>query len=88
MAVLAHNYGVALCVPISYVYLRNGTPLAHLYLGQGLPSVLRVSLGALEGLSVLFRPISLSLRVVCNSLAGHLLLSVLLDMVCTSYPLI
>jgi F0F1-type ATP synthase membrane subunit a len=52
----------------------------HLYLGEGLHDVLRVLLAMIESVSILFRASSLSLRVVCNSIAGHLLLSVLVEM--------
>ena len=52
----------------------------HMYIGSGLPSILRTVLAAIEGLSTAFRVVSLSLRVLCNSIAGHCLLLVLQDL--------
>ena len=57
----------------------------HLFLGEGLHSGLRVLLALIESVSILFRAVSLSLRVVCNSIAGHLLLAVLLEMTTSSW---
>ena len=57
----------------------------HLFLGEGLHTALRILLALIESVSILFRAVSLSLRVVCNSIAGHLLLAVLLEMSTSSY---
>ena len=61
-------------------WYRGCYPLGHMYLGSGLVDVLRGILSLIEGASSLFRSISLSLRLVCNSIAGHILLGILLDM--------
>jgi F0F1-type ATP synthase membrane subunit a len=59
--------------------------LGHMYLGEGLHDILRALLGIIEYASTSFRALSLTLRVVCNSIAGHLLLSVLVEMSTSSY---
>ena len=54
--------------------------VGHVYIGEGQHSLLRVLLGCIEYLSISFRAVSLSLRVVCNATAGHVLLAVLIEM--------
>ena len=54
--------------------------VGHVYIGQGQHVVLRGLLGCIETLSLSFRSVSLSLRVVCNATAGHVLLAVLVEM--------
>ena len=61
---------------------RGGYTLAHLYLGVGLVAPLRAALCSIEYLSGLFRAVSLSLRILCNSVAGHSLLLVLQALCC------
>ena len=80
VALLCANVSHALCVLLATAYTRCLAAVAHLYLGEGLHPLLRVTLGLVECLSTLFRAVSLSLRTVCNGVAGHVLLAVLLEM--------
>ena len=52
----------------------------HLYLGTGLHAALRIALSLIEMVSSSFRCASLTLRTVCNAVAGHVLLAVLMEM--------
>ncbi len=61
--------------------IRGGYLVGHLYIGEGLASPLRVALALIESLSLSFRAVSLSLRILCNSIAGHSLLLVLQSLV-------
>ena len=61
--------------------------IGHVYIGTGQHPLLRLSLGIIEVASTLFRGVSLSLRVVCNATAGHVLLAVLVDMTTSTTPL-
>ncbi len=62
-------------------------PAGHLYLGSGLHPALRTALGIIETVSSSFRCASLTLRTVCNAVAGHVLLAVLTDMTVTASTL-
>ena len=68
-------------VVIVYCYTRSMQCIGHMYIGNGLPHILRCVLGCIEVVSTLFRSVSLSLRIVCNTVAGHVLLGVLIDMI-------
>ena len=68
---------------VGHLYTRTMHGVGHLLIGMGQPVLLRLCLGCVEVLSTLFRSVSLSLRVVCNATAGHVLLAVLLEMVST-----
>ena len=77
---LTTNLSTATTLVLAMAWSRGGYAVGHLYLGMGLPSVLRVSLGMIETVSTLFRACSLSLRTLCNTVAGHVLLAVLAEM--------
>ena len=79
-AVLGMNVSLVLCIALGHIYTRSYYGVGHVYIGHGQPVMLRVSLGAIETLSGMFRSVSLSLRVVCNATAGHVLLAVLVEM--------
>ena len=87
-AVLGVNAGVVLLSTCVCMWSRSGYGVAHMYIGQGQHVLLRISLGLIETLSGSFRAVSLSLRIVCNATAGHVLLAVLIEMTCSSisYP--
>nr|QHQ98668.1 ATP synthase F0 subunit a [Rhynchopus humris] len=80
LVVLLWNGAHATIIHLTYTYRRSMHTVDHLYLGEGLHDALRILLAMIESVSILFRAVSLSLRVVCNSIAGHLLLSVLVEM--------
>lgn len=81
VVLLMVNAAHALVVHAVYCYTRSMHTLGHMYLGKGQPSALRLALGCIEVASASFRCVSLTLRTVCNAVAGHVLLSVLVDMV-------
>ena len=76
-ALLGVNIGYILVLSASSSQKRGGHALGHLYIGVGLPAALRVVLCGVEYLSGLFRAVSLTLRILCNTVAGHSLLLVL-----------
>nr|ATQ37482.1 ATP synthase F0 subunit a [Rhynchopus euleeides] len=80
IAILLWNATHALLVHVLYTVRRAAYTVSHLYLGSGLYAVLRSMLTYIEYVSTLFRSVSLSLRIVCNSIAGHILLAVLYNM--------
>ena len=85
IAVLSINAAVVLLNTCASVYTRACYALGHLYIGHGQHSLLRIALGVIETLSGSFRSVSLSLRIVCNAVAGHVLLAVLVEMSVTAY---
>ena len=85
IAVLSINAAVVLLNSCASVYTRACYALGHLYIGHGQHSVLRIALGVIETLSGAFRSVSLSLRIVCNAVAGHVLLAVLVEMSVTAW---
>ena len=78
--VLATNIGIVLLHVVVSTYHRSMYSIGHVYIGTGQHPLLRLALGIIEVASTLFRAVSLSLRVVCNATAGHVLLAVLVDM--------
>jgi len=80
VSVLGTAVGLVLLTTLSSVYARSSYIVGHVYIGQGQTSLLRVALGYIEVLSSVFRSVSLSLRIVCNATAGHVLLAVLVEM--------
>ena len=82
---LATNVGAVLLHSVLHQYHRGLYCIGHMYIGVGQHVVLRISLGCIETASSLFRAVSLSLRVVCNATAGHVLLAVLIEMTVSSY---
>ena len=65
---------------VVHQYTRALYTLGHVYIGAGQHAVLRIALGLIETMSMSFRAVSLSLRIVCNATAGHVLLAVLIEM--------
>ena len=61
---------------IIYGFWRNGFGFLKLFVPQGVPGVLLPLIVAIEILSFLSRPISLSVRLFANMLAGHITLKV------------
>ena len=78
--------GMVFVTVLVHQYHRCVHTLGHVFIGQGQPSGLRILLGCIETMSTSFRAVSLSLRVVCNATAGHVLLAVLVEMtVCSDH---
>ena len=61
---------------IIYGFWRNGLGFLKLFVPDGVPGVLLPLIVAIEILSFLSRPISLSVRLFANMLAGHITLKV------------
>ncbi len=71
--------GLALIVittVIVYGFVRHGTHFLHLFVPSGVPAFLLPFMVVIEVISFLSRPISLSLRLFANMLAGHIALKV------------
>ncbi len=84
IAVLGVNAGVVLLGSCICMQTRSMYGVGHVYIGQGQHVLLRIALGLVETLSGSFRAVSLSLRIVCNATAGHVLLAVLVEMTCSA----
>ena len=80
LVVLGHNVAIVLMHVLVHQWSRSLYCLGHVYIGSGQHVVLRSLLGCIETSSLSFRAVSLSLRVVCNATAGHVLLAVLVEM--------
>ncbi len=61
---------------IIYGFYRNGLKFLGLFVPQGVPGYLLPLVVAIEVMSFLSRPISLSVRLFANMLAGHITLKV------------
>ncbi len=61
---------------IIYGFWKNGTHFLHLFVPSGVPAFLLPFVVLIEVVSFLSRPISLSLRLFANMLAGHIALKV------------
>jgi F-type H+-transporting ATPase subunit a len=61
---------------IVYGFIRNGTHFLGLFAPSGVPKALLFLLVPIEVISFLSRPISLSVRLFANILAGHITLQV------------
>ncbi len=61
---------------IVYGFMRNGMKFLHLFVPSGVPGALIPLVTLIEVISFLSRPISLSVRLFANMLAGHITLKV------------
>ncbi len=61
---------------ILYGFIRHGTHFLHLFVPSGVPAFLLPFMVLIELISFLSRPISLSLRLFANMLAGHIAMKV------------
>ncbi|MBS7538737.1 F0F1 ATP synthase subunit A [Ancylobacter lacus] len=61
---------------IVYGFVRHGTHFLHLFVPSGVPAFLLPFMVVIELISFLSRPISLSLRLFANMLAGHIAMKV------------
>ncbi|HSI40062.1 MAG TPA: F0F1 ATP synthase subunit A [Xanthobacteraceae bacterium] len=61
---------------IIYGFMRHGTHFLHLFVPSGVPAFLLPFMVLIEVISFLSRPISLSLRLFANMLAGHIAMKV------------
>ena len=63
-------------IVLIYGFWRNGFGFLKLFVPQGVPLVLAIIIVPIEILSFISRPISLSVRLFANMLAGHITLKV------------
>lgn len=61
---------------VIYGFYKHGTHFLHLFVPSGVPAFLLPFIVLIEVISFLSRPISLSLRLFANMLAGHIALKV------------
>lgn len=61
---------------VGYGFMRHGLGFLKLFVPSGIPGVLMPLVIAIEVISFLSRPISLSVRLFANMLAGHITLKV------------
>ncbi|WP_417685353.1 F0F1 ATP synthase subunit A [Roseibium sp.] len=59
-----------------YGFMRHGTKFLHLFVPSGVPGALIPIVAPIEVISFLSRPVSLSVRLFANMLAGHITLKV------------
>jgi F-type H+-transporting ATPase subunit a len=70
-------------IVIVYGFVRNGTRFLRLFVPTGAPVVLMPFIVPIEIISFLSRPVSLSVRLFANMLAGHITLKVMGGLVVT-----
>ena len=61
---------------VVYGFMKNGIGFLKLFVPQGVPGILVPLVVLIEVISFLSRPISLSVRLFANMLAGHITLKV------------
>lgn len=67
---------LVMTVVVAYGFLKNGPKFLRLFVPDGVPGYLLLLVVPIEVLSFLSRPISLSVRLFGNMLAGHITLKV------------
>ncbi|MBM3631932.1 MAG: F0F1 ATP synthase subunit A [Alphaproteobacteria bacterium] len=73
------NFSLAfliLCVVTVYGFIRNGAGFLRLFLPEGVPLWIAPILVPVELVSYLSRPVSLSIRLFANMVAGHSILKI------------
>ncbi len=73
------NFALAMLVMaivVGYGFYKNGFKFFKLFFPSGVPPVLYILVTPIEFISFLSRPISLSVRLFANMLAGHIMLKV------------
>src|SRR5690606_26030793 len=68
---------------IIYGFMRNGPRFLKLFVPQGVPAYVLPLVVPIEVVSFLSRPISLSVRLFANILAGHITLKVFAGFIVT-----
>jgi len=70
-------------IVVGYGFRKHGLGFVRLFVPRGIPGYLLPLIAAIEVLSFLSRPISLSMRLFANMLAGHLMLKVFAGFILT-----
>lgn len=76
---------VVFILVVGYGFFRNGTKFLRVFAPPGIPWFLLPLIVLIEIFSFLSRPISLSLRLFANMLAGHVMLKVIAYFVVTMF---
>lgn len=74
---------LVMSVVVLYGFLRNGPKFLKLFVPAGVPGYLLILVTPIEIISFLSRPVSLSVRLFGNMLAGHITLKVFAGFVVT-----
>jgi len=67
---------LVMTIVVGYGFYKNGLGFLNLFVPHGVPKAILVALVPIEIISFLMRPISLSVRLFANILAGHITLAV------------
>jgi len=67
---------IVMLTVVIYGFAKHGTHFLHLFVPSGVPGYILPLVAAIEVISFLSRPISLSVRLFANMLAGHITLKV------------
>jgi F-type H+-transporting ATPase subunit a len=67
---------IVILTVVIYGFMKNGLHFFNLFVPSGVPGILLPLVVAIEVISFLSRPISLSVRLFANMLAGHITLKV------------
>jgi len=67
---------LVMTIVIAYGFMRNGLGFLKLFVPSGIPGPILIIVVPIEILSFISRPLSLSLRLFGNMLAGHIVLKV------------
>lgn len=67
---------LVMLIVIFYGFFRHGLKFLHLFVPKGVPVVIMPLVTLIEVISFISRPISLSVRLFANMLAGHITLKV------------
>ncbi len=73
------TFAMAICVFIGITiigFIKNGFGYLRMFVPSGVPAIMYVILTPVEIISYLLRPVSLSIRLFANMMAGHALLKV------------
>jgi F-type H+-transporting ATPase subunit a len=68
--------GLVMSIVIAYGLIRHGTHFLNLFAPSGVPVVIMPFIVLIEVISFMSRPISLSVRLFANMLAGHITMKV------------
>ena len=67
---------LVMAIVIGYGFYKNGFKFLKIFFPSGVPAALSPLVALIEFISFLSRPISLSVRLFANMLAGHIMLKV------------
>lgn len=74
---------IVITTVVVYGFMRHGTHFLHLFVPSGVPGYILPLVVLIEVVSFLSRPISLSVRLFANMLAGHIALKIFAGFVAT-----